>query len=150
MARPENDIRSAFHDFLLRTGIAADESEIVTETRPAADSRRKVDLYLRNGEILRQHTGLKDITESDLFNLVPGNRGTFLFGHRRLAGNCGAGPLHPPQRLVAHKPHRPGDRGRRRKAVDRKLAQLPVLPPLYNPLCVLAPLRQPRPGGPRK
>ena len=63
----ENDIRSAFHDFLLRTGIAADESEIVTETRPAADSRRKVDLYLRNGEILRQHTGLKDITESDLF-----------------------------------------------------------------------------------
>ena len=41
----ENDIRSAFHDFLLRTGIAADESEIVTETRPAADSHRKVDLY---------------------------------------------------------------------------------------------------------
>ncbi len=44
----ENDIRSAFRDFLLRTGIADDESEIVTETRPAADSRRKVDLYLRN------------------------------------------------------------------------------------------------------
>ena len=44
----ENDIRSAFRDFLLRTGIAADESEIVTETRPAADSRNKVDLYLRN------------------------------------------------------------------------------------------------------
>jgi hypothetical protein len=44
----ENDIRSAFRDFLLRTGIAADESEIVTETRPAADSRHKVDLYLRN------------------------------------------------------------------------------------------------------
>ena len=44
----ENDIRSAFRDFLLRTGIAADESEIVTETRPAADNRNKVDLYLRN------------------------------------------------------------------------------------------------------
>ena len=44
----ENDIRSAFRDFLLRTGIAADESEIKTETRPAADSRNKVDLYLRN------------------------------------------------------------------------------------------------------
>ena len=44
----ENDIRSAFRDFLVRTGITADESEIVTETRPAADSRRKVDLYLRN------------------------------------------------------------------------------------------------------
>ena len=44
----ENDIRSAFRDFLVRTGIADDESEIVTETRPAADSRNKVDLYLRN------------------------------------------------------------------------------------------------------
>ena len=44
----ENDIRSAFRDFLIRTGIAADEIEIVTETRPAADSRNKVDLYLRN------------------------------------------------------------------------------------------------------
>ena len=44
----ENDIRSAFRDFLVRTGIANDESEIVTETRPAADSRNKVDLYLRN------------------------------------------------------------------------------------------------------
>ena len=44
----ENDIRSAFRDFLVRTGIASDESEIVTETRPAADSRSKVDLYLRN------------------------------------------------------------------------------------------------------
>ena len=42
----ENDIRSAFRDFLLRTGIASDESEIVTETRPAADSRRKVALSL--------------------------------------------------------------------------------------------------------
>ena len=44
----ENDIRSAFRDFLIRTGIAADEGEIVTETRPAADSRNKVDLYIRN------------------------------------------------------------------------------------------------------
>ena len=44
----ENDIRSACRDFLLHTGIAADEREIVTETRPAPDSRRKVDLYLRN------------------------------------------------------------------------------------------------------
>ena len=44
----ENDIRSAFRDFLVRTGIVGDESEIVTETRPTADSRHKVDLYLRN------------------------------------------------------------------------------------------------------
>ena len=44
----ENDIRSAFRDFLLRTQIANDESEITTETRPAPSSRRKVDLYLRN------------------------------------------------------------------------------------------------------
>ena len=44
----ENDIRNAFRDFLVRTGIVSDESEIVTETRPAADSRHKVDLYLRN------------------------------------------------------------------------------------------------------
>ena len=44
----ENDIRSAFRDFLVRTGIVDDESEIVTETRPAVDSRHKVDLYLRN------------------------------------------------------------------------------------------------------
>ena len=35
----ENDIRSAFRDFILKTGIAADEDEIVTETRPAPDSR---------------------------------------------------------------------------------------------------------------
>ena len=44
----ENDIRGAFRDFLVRTGIATDESEITTETRPAADSRNKVDLYIRN------------------------------------------------------------------------------------------------------
>ena len=44
----ENDIRSAFRDFLIRTGIATDENEIVTETRPASDSRNKVDLYFRN------------------------------------------------------------------------------------------------------
>ena len=44
----ENDIRNAFRDFLVRTGIASDESEITTETRPAADSRNKVDLYIRN------------------------------------------------------------------------------------------------------
>lgn len=44
----ENDIRSAFRDFLVRTGIASDENEIVTETRPASDSRNKVDLYIRN------------------------------------------------------------------------------------------------------
>ena len=47
----ENDIRSAFRDFLVRAGIASDESEIVTETRPAADSRHKVDLYLRNSYV---------------------------------------------------------------------------------------------------
>ena len=44
----ESDIRMAFRDFILKTEIAADESEIVTETRPAPDSRLKVDLYVRN------------------------------------------------------------------------------------------------------
>ena len=44
----ESDIRIAFRDFLVRTGIASDESEISTETRPAANSRLKVDLYIRN------------------------------------------------------------------------------------------------------
>ena len=44
----ENDIRNAFRDFLIRAEIVSDESEIVTETRPASDSRNKVDLYVRN------------------------------------------------------------------------------------------------------
>ena len=44
----ESDIRIAFRDFLLQTGVASDESEISTETRPAPDSRLKVDLYIRN------------------------------------------------------------------------------------------------------
>ena len=44
----ENDIRSAFRDFLLRTGIAKDEREITTETGPAQASRNRVDLCLRN------------------------------------------------------------------------------------------------------
>ena len=44
----ESDIRMAFRDFLLQTEIAADESEIVTETSPAADSALKVDLHIRN------------------------------------------------------------------------------------------------------
>ena len=38
----------AFRDFIVQTGIASDESEISTETRPASDSRMKVDLYLGN------------------------------------------------------------------------------------------------------
>ena len=44
----ENDIRIAFRDFLLHTGIAKDASEITTETRPALDSRNKTDLQIRN------------------------------------------------------------------------------------------------------
>lgn len=44
----ENDIRIAFRDFLLRTGIAKNESEIVTENNPAQGSRNRVDLHLRN------------------------------------------------------------------------------------------------------
>ncbi len=44
----ESDIRIAFRDFLIQSDIALDESEIRTETRPAADSRNKVDLYIRN------------------------------------------------------------------------------------------------------
>lgn len=55
----ENDIRSAFRDFLVRTGIASDEMEIVTETRPSADSRSKVDLYIRNTYIEFKRSILK-------------------------------------------------------------------------------------------
>ena len=44
----ENDIRIAFRDFLLHTGIAKDESVTFTENNPAAGSLSRVDLYLRN------------------------------------------------------------------------------------------------------
>ena len=44
----ENDLRSAFRDFLLHTGIAKDANEITTETGPASGSLSRVDLYLRN------------------------------------------------------------------------------------------------------
>lgn len=44
----ENDIRTAFRDFIIRTGIIADESEIKSEVPPGSDSSRRVDLYTRN------------------------------------------------------------------------------------------------------
>ena len=44
----ENDIRIAFRDFLLHTGIAKDESVTFTENNPAEGSLSRVDLYLRN------------------------------------------------------------------------------------------------------
>ena len=44
----ENDIRTAFHSFILNTGIIADESEIKTEVPPATDSIKRVDMYTRN------------------------------------------------------------------------------------------------------
>ena len=44
----ENDIRTAFRDFIIRTGIIADEREVKTEVPPAVDDARRVDLYVRN------------------------------------------------------------------------------------------------------
>ena len=44
----ENDIRTAFRDFILRTKIIGDESETKTETPPATDSIKRVDLITRN------------------------------------------------------------------------------------------------------
>ena len=44
----ENDIRDAFRDFALRTGIIGDEREIKTEVPPATDSIKRVDMYTRN------------------------------------------------------------------------------------------------------
>ena len=44
----ENDIRTAFRDFILHTGIIADESEIKTEVPPATDSIKRVDMHTRN------------------------------------------------------------------------------------------------------
>ena len=46
--RSENDIRSAFRDFLLRTGIINDEMEVKTEVPPGRESQRSVDMYVRN------------------------------------------------------------------------------------------------------
>ena len=44
----ENDIRDAFRDFALHTGIIADAREIKTEVPPANDSIKRVDMYARN------------------------------------------------------------------------------------------------------
>ena len=45
---PEENIRLAFRDFILRTGIIADESESEAEIPPGSDSIRRVDLRVRN------------------------------------------------------------------------------------------------------
>ena len=44
----ENDIRTAFRDFIIRTGIIADEREVKTEVPPSADNAGRVDMYVRN------------------------------------------------------------------------------------------------------
>ena len=44
----ENDIRDAFRDFALHTGIIADAREIKTEVPPANDSIKRVDMHARN------------------------------------------------------------------------------------------------------
>ena len=46
--RSENDIRTAFRDFIVRTNIIADESHIRTEAPPGTDSVMRVDLIVRN------------------------------------------------------------------------------------------------------
>ena len=45
---PEENIRLAFRDFILRTGIIADERESEAEIPPGSDSVRRVDLRVRN------------------------------------------------------------------------------------------------------
>ena len=44
----ESDIKIAFRDLALHTGVIADEGEIKTEVPPAADSTKRVDMYARN------------------------------------------------------------------------------------------------------
>ena len=44
----ESDIRIAFRDFALHTGLIADEGEIKTEVPPATDSTKRVDMYAHN------------------------------------------------------------------------------------------------------
>ena len=44
----ENDIRTAFRDFIIRTGIIDDEREVKTEVPPSADNAGRVDMYVRN------------------------------------------------------------------------------------------------------
>ena len=44
----ENDIRTAWRDFVVRTGIVGDEREIMTEVPPGDGSVRRVDLRVRN------------------------------------------------------------------------------------------------------
>ena len=44
----ENDIRDAFRDFTLHTGLIAEAREIKTEIAPATGSTRRVDMYTRN------------------------------------------------------------------------------------------------------
>ena len=69
----ENDIRIAFRDFLIRTGIVHDESEIVTETRPTRDSRHKVDLYVRNTYVEFKRSIIKAGTvDPDAINQLDG------------------------------------------------------------------------------
>lgn len=46
--RSENDIRTAFRDFVIRTNVIADESDIRTEAPPGTDSVKRVDLIVRN------------------------------------------------------------------------------------------------------
>ena len=46
--RSENDIRSAFRDFILRTGIIESEMDVKTEVPPGRESQRSVDMYVRN------------------------------------------------------------------------------------------------------
>ena len=76
----ENDIRSAFRDFLVRTAIADDESEIVTETRPAVDSRNKVDLYIRNTYVEFKRSIIKGVTP---LTPKPSNNWTATFSRTR-------------------------------------------------------------------
>lgn len=45
---PEENIRMAFRDFILRTGVIADERESEAEVPPGSDSIRRVDLRVRN------------------------------------------------------------------------------------------------------
>ena len=46
--RSENDIRTAFRDFILETEIVADEMAIRTEVPPGRESQRLVDMYVGN------------------------------------------------------------------------------------------------------
>ena len=138
----ENDIRTAFRDFILHTEIIGDESEIKTEVPPATDSIKRVDMYTRNTYIefkrnLIVHGQVDPSYTDQLDGYLPDLRSQQHRPHRpipprqacrRRSGNHHRqprhpnpirhqSPLHPPPPMATQQPHRPSHRNRRATVV---------------------------------